>query len=164
MTRLLTSVLAALLLAGCMTRFITGPARDVKLGAITVTVDRCTTAAATFDCRSAPAVADYLRDYFKLNGVPAPTGAGPTATAKLRISEDNGAVAAEVEVATGTGLAWRAEAYGDTLLRALVRLEDSLAARAGMKTRFLTAPDVGEPLRQLGRKEVSAEKNSFTYK
>jgi hypothetical protein len=152
------------LTAGCMTRFITGPGRNaIPSRTVVVELAGCETRRDLFDCRSLPAVGAYLGDYLKLNGLaPAPSGSDG-ARARLRVFEDRGVVAVEVSLVVPQGLAWRAEAQGDTLLRSLVRLEDLLHTEASFRERFLTA-DVQKRLEALGRKELSADKNTFTYR
>ena len=164
MTRYALAVLATLS-AGCMTRFLTGPARHaVTAGQVAVRDGGCTIAAALFDCRSAPAVATYLGDYFKLNGL-SPSGAPrDQTTATFRIFEDRRVVVIQVTLTTISGLIWQAEAQGDTLLRALVRLEGLLAGHASFRARLITHDDVMKVLKELGRQELSAEKTSFTYR
>ena len=164
MTRYLLAFLT-LLGTGCTTRFLTGPARHaVTAGQVAIRDGGCTIAASLFDCRSAPAVAAYLGDYLKLNGLsPSPTPRDQ-ATATVRIFEDKNLVVIQVTLTTVSGLVWQAEAQGDTLLRALVRLEGLLADHASFAGRLITHPDVMKMLGRLGRQELSAEKTTFTYR
>lgn len=163
MTRSLA--LLAIALAGCMTRFFFGPAATaVPERRVSVRIDGCKTPPDLFDCASAPAVAVYLQDYFKLNGLAPPDKPGAGTVAAARIVERTGVVAVEVTLLAPSGMVWRAEAEGDTLLRALLRLEALLADRASLKKRLLTHPRLDDRVKELGRSEVSAERNRFTYR
>ncbi len=151
--------------AGCMTHFVSGPARNEIAGRpVAVATPTCSTPAMLFDCRHVGAVRDYLADYLRLNRLPPARGEPASLQATVRIFEDKNVVAVELAVSGATGLAFRAQAQGDTLLRALVRLETLLADRADFAGRIVTREDVTKALSEVGRKELSAEKNTFTYR
>lgn len=162
-------VLSAILLlaGGCMTRFFPGAARDLPLTGkeVSVRVSACQTPASLFDCKHAPAVGVYLADYLKLNGLRPAAAAGADAlTATADVAEDRGVVQITLRLASKAGSIWRAEAQGDTMLRALVRLEELLEEAVGFKERLVTHADIPKRLRLLGRSELSAEKTGFTYR
>jgi hypothetical protein len=164
MTRTLRLSLA-IALAGCMTRFSFGPAATaVPERRVSVRIDGCRTPPELFDCASAPAVGVYLQDYFKLNGIAPPEKPAAGTVAAARIFERTGVVAVAVTLSAPSGIVWSAEAEGDTLLRALVRLEALLADRASLRSRLLTHPKLDDRVKELGRSEVSAERNRFTYR
>jgi hypothetical protein len=157
-------LIVAALSSGCMSKFFPGPVAGSPPKEITVEVARCETPAALFDCATMPAVALFLKDYFDLNGIK--PAAKPDGSAKLRVDvrEDTNVVAIRATLTTAQGVVWETEAQGDTMLRALVRLELVLEEQAAFRQRYLTHDDLRGRIQKVGRKHLSAAKNRFEYR
>jgi hypothetical protein len=153
----------AFFVTSCMAHFYEGPVNPHAVVQVNVVAGACTTPAKLFDCKDQSSVGVYLVDYFKQNGVAAGKGA-TVARATYRIFEDRNVVAVEVVLEVAGGLVWRADAKGDTLLRALIRLETLLASEVEFKARILTSADLRKAMEAVGRKEVSATSTGFVYR
>lgn len=157
------ALLAGAVLAGCMSQFTAGPQAATRPAEVKVEAASCDTRADLFDCKTLPAVVLFVADYFKLNGL-APATKPDAATLKLRATEDHNVVALRATLTSAAGEIWSTEAQGDTMLRALVRLELILEAQAGFKERYLTSDDTNARVRKSGRTRLTAAKNEFEYK
>ena len=145
---------------GCMTQFQAGPAFKSAPKQAQVVITRCDTRADLFDCKTAPAVQLFVGDYLAFNGV----AAGGKNELAIHITEDRNVVALKLNLRTTAGLAWSAEAQGDTMMRALVRLEMVLAETASYGERYVTHEDLRSRMEKAKRKHLAADKNTFEYR
>ena len=68
----------AALLGGCMSQFTAGPQIGAKPTQVTVEVRSCDTRSDLFNCKTMPAVALFVGDYLRLNGIDTLNGLGPS--------------------------------------------------------------------------------------
>lgn len=150
----------ALASAGCMTQFQAGPAFKSAPTKAQVVVTKCDTRVELFDCKTTPAVQAFVTDYLSFNGI----GAGAEGKLSIHVTEDRNVVALKMTLQTSAGLVWSAEAQGDTMMRALVRLEMVLGENAGYGERYVTHDDLRSRLEKANRKHLAADKNTFEYR